>query len=693
MSETPPVTSSSGAVQDRHLGEGVHLVGSIPLADADQVFRSVSDILGRWVHRIPDGETGPRSDWIVWQYPVLSARPEFEVCPPDTSHYRALPRLRLREGERAENVSFEDLGYAQAAISSYRSFAALKRDAVVPSPCRFQVSLPTPLAPISAFVTPDDQEALEPIYEARMLEELYRILEAIPHDQLAIQWDTNVEFAMLEGAVPVWFSNVRAGIVERLLRLSRQIPVDVELGYHLCYGDEGHRHTAAPPDARKLVEVGNSLSASLDRPLNWLHLPVPLTRNERRYFEPLADLALRPETELYLGVVHLADGVDGALTRMEMARPFVERFGVATECGWGRQPPRVVLGLLQLHTVVARPIARPKAASPSFAWPDHFVPVPDEDWTRKPVDEFGLAYDNVDEHGWYRNLDPTVEDLARQLRDGDILLDYSGGTGILVDRLKLRIFDRQVGMLIADSSARFLRVAVEKFGADPRVAVRLLRFRREEGRLQRIDEVIGPELLARGVDAIASTNAIHLYSDLDETLASLAQVLRPGGGLFINSGNVRNPRAQPNEWILDETVWVINDLAEGIVRTDPRYAAYRAVLDDTEQLKRHAAFRDRVFLEPRPLDFYLDALTGAGFTVEDVREESIRALVDDWYEFLTAYHDAVLGWVGGNEKVNGQAPAPEAVQDRLALIRQAMDTLFNGRPEFFACWTYITCRR
>jgi ubiquinone/menaquinone biosynthesis C-methylase UbiE len=652
----------------------------------------VSDSLGRWVSRIPDGETGPRSDWIVWQYPVLSSRPEFEVCPPDTSHYRALPRLRVRDGEQADHITFEDLGYAQAATSSYRTFASLKRDGVIPNHCRFQVSLPTPLAPISAFVTPDDQERVEPIYEGRLLDELARILAVIPHDQLAIQWDTNVEFAMLEGAVPVWFANVRAGIVERLLRLSRQIPTEVELGYHLCYGDEGHRHTPAPPDARKLVEVGNSLSASLDRPLNWLHLPVPLTRTEPQYFEPLADLALRPETEVYLGLLHLADGVDGALTRIEMARPYLEHFGVATECGWGRQPSRVVLGLVQLQTVVATPIA-PTRPTAQFAWPAGVVRIPDEDWTRQPVDEFGLAYDSVNEHGWYQNLDPTVEELAQRLREGDILLDYSGGTGILVDRLKLRIFDRPVGMVIADSSPRFLRVAVEKFATDERVAVRLLRYRRDDRRLQRIDEVVGPELLERGFDAIASTNAIHLYPDLDDTLAALGRVLRPGGHLLINSGNIRNPRAKQNEWILDETVWVINDLAEGIVRTDPRYGAHRAVLDDTEQLKQHSAFRDRVFLEPRPLDFYLDALSHAGFTVDEVREQSIRAAVDDWYQFLTAYHDAVLGWVGGNEKVNGRPPSPDAVADRLALIRQAMDTLFNGRPEFFACWTYITARR
>ena len=95
--------------------------------------------------------------------------------------------------------------------------------------------------------------------------------------------------------------------------------------------------------------------------------------------------------------------------------------------------------------------------------------MPDEDWTHEPVDAFGTAYDNVDRHGWYRNLDPTVEELAHLLSDGDVLIDYSGGTGILLDRLKLRMFDTQVGAIIVDSSPKFLRVALEKFRDDPKV--------------------------------------------------------------------------------------------------------------------------------------------------------------------------------------------------------------------------------
>jgi hypothetical protein len=124
--------------------------------------------------------------------------------------------------------------------------------------------------------------------------------------------------------------------------------------------------------------------------------------------------------------------------------------------------------------------------------------VPDDDWVRQPVDAFGEAYDSVDHHGWYRNLDATVEELSHLLEDGDVLVDYSGGTGILLDRLKLRMFDTRAGAVIVDSSPKFLRVAMEKFRDDPDVGLRLLRYLKPERRLERLDEVLGPELLDRG---------------------------------------------------------------------------------------------------------------------------------------------------------------------------------------------------
>jgi SAM-dependent methyltransferase len=672
---------------------GAHLVGSVPLASAEIVFATVAAKLGDRVRRIPDGETGPRSDWIVWQLPVFTSQPQLEVVPPGADSWRPLPRVRLEDGVRGEQVRFAALGYADAALASYRVFARLKRDGQVPAGCRFQVCLPTPLAPISAFVVPEHQAVLEPPYETRLLEELALVLHEVPHDQLAIQWDTNFEFAMLEGVFPVWFADVKGGVLERLLRLARHVPADVELGYHFCYGDVQHRHFKEPADAGRLVEIANALAASLGRPLTWIHLPVPRNRDDERYYAPLAELRLRPETELYLGLVHHTDGIEGTRRRMDAARRFIADFGVATECGWGRRPPATIPELLRIHHAASAPLRPAGAARPPFRWPPGIVRVPDEDWTRQPIDTFGLRYDTVENHGWYRNLDPTVEDLARHLDDGQILVDYSGGTGILLDRLKLRIFDRQVGLLIADSSPKFLRVALDKFGDDERVALRLLRWLKEKNRLEYLEEVLGPDLVARGVDALASTNAIHLYLELPETVASWARVLRPGGRVFVQSGNIRNPQAGPREWILDETVWAIHEVAMGLVRNDPRYAAYRPLLDDDARVRAHVAYRDRVFLPVRPLDYYLRCLEGAGFRVEDVSARTIEARVEDWFQFLSAYHEAVLGWIGGSAKVDGRAASEEAVRDRLALIRHAMDTLFGGRQAFQCCWTYINCVR
>src|SRR5499426_2815863 len=124
--------AESSAPMTRHLARGAHLVGCVPLANAEAVFRAVAGEIGDRLRRLPDGETGPRSDWIVWQLPVFTSQPQLEIVPPGPSSWRPLPRVRLADGARAESVIFEALGYADAAIASYRVFARLKRDGHIP---------------------------------------------------------------------------------------------------------------------------------------------------------------------------------------------------------------------------------------------------------------------------------------------------------------------------------------------------------------------------------------------------------------------------------------------------------------------------------------------------------------------------------------------------------------------------------
>lgn len=326
-----------------------------------------------------------------------------------------------------------------------------------------------------------------------------------------------------------------------------------------------------------------------------------------------------------------------------------------------------------------------------LTWPDGFERVPAERWTREPVGTLALKYDTVEQHGWYDNLDPTVESVARHARDGAIVMDYSGGTGIFTQRLLERLGDRPVGVVIVDSSPKFLRLALDKLGDDPRVAFRLIRYLKPERRLQLVDEVVEPPMLERGFDAVVSTNAVHLYYDLRETLGSWRRALAPGGRVFVQSGNIRNSAADRSWWIIDETVEHIHRAAMKLVRDDERWGHLRPFLDDVEHLAAHDALRRKIFLPVRPLSHYRLQLEEAGFEVAAVEHRPVPAAVSEWYEFLAVYHEGVLGWVGGAQKVTGR-PAPEAmVSDRLALLREAMEQVFGGADTFTACWTYLTC--
>src|SRR3712207_4536396 len=135
----------------------VHLVGSVPLGDAEAVMRTASAILGPLLRRVPDGETGERTNWIAWQLGRFAQSADFDAVPPPPGAYVMRSRYRPRAGVDAARTSFGPFGYADAALASYPLFARLKVEGVVPPNARFQVALPTPLAPIVMYVVPEAQ--------------------------------------------------------------------------------------------------------------------------------------------------------------------------------------------------------------------------------------------------------------------------------------------------------------------------------------------------------------------------------------------------------------------------------------------------------------------------------------------------------------------------------------------------------
>lgn len=345
--------------------QGALLVGSINIPDAETTIRTASRILGPQLKRIPDGEVGDRFHWIAFQPDVLAQAEGLERVGDEPIRLKTLDirPVRLADGVDASELRLPPLGYADAALESWEVFRRLRDAGEVAPGTRFQVSLPTPAGVVGAFVAAEDRAAFEPVYRDALYAELDRILAAIPHDSLAIQWDTAVEFGWIEahgyekgdGVSAPWFGDVWAGVVERAVDQASRVPVDVELGFHLCYGDAGERHFVEPADTGNLVRFAQALVDAAPRPITWIHLPVPIGRDDDAYFAPLDALRLPAGTELYLGLVHREDGPEGALRRIATARRHVERFGVATECGCGRAPEEATLPLLRAHAAVAAP--------------------------------------------------------------------------------------------------------------------------------------------------------------------------------------------------------------------------------------------------------------------------------------------------------------------------------------------------
>jgi hypothetical protein len=338
----------------------VHLIGSVPLASADDVFRTLATTLGDRLSRMPDGETGERRRWIWWQRAMLEHHPAMEVdrdTPPieirqwDGVVLRRSELFRLRAGVDPDTVDFPT-GYAEAALESWSRFDALRRDGVIAAGTRFQVCLPTPMSSAFMYVSPRSHDDYLRAYERALLRALADIVTNVPAADLSIQWDICQEVLVFE----TYFTSRPADYKERVFalmaRLGAAVPAGVELGYHLCYGSPADQHLVMPRDTAILTEIGNAIFARASRPVDFLHLPVPRERDDVAYFEPLRTLRKPPSTRLYLGLIHW-DDTAGDRRRIDTARRIVPDFGVSSECGWGRTAPSHLPGLLKSHRQAA----------------------------------------------------------------------------------------------------------------------------------------------------------------------------------------------------------------------------------------------------------------------------------------------------------------------------------------------------
>lgn len=352
------------------MGRDVLLVGSVGLADAEEVFRTTARILRDSLARIPDGETGnARSYWIQCQTPFFLDNPHLEMVEPDpenpgTYRHARIPsngvysptmagayrgQAKLRDGVSAADLRFDNFGYADWAVESFTTFRRLKQAGEIPAGARFQVSVPTTQVWLASRIFAADLDKIGPAYEAAIFREVERICDTLPRDELSVQWDCTepVRYEVAD-------ADERRRMLARMVEFSRHVAPGVELGYHLCYGDWEHRHAREPEDAAVMVEIANALASSVTRNVDWLHMPVPRGRSDDAFFLPLKELRMQPATQLFLGLVHYTDGLEGTRRRMQAADRVVSGYGIATECGLGRRGDQDIVALLDIHREAAQ---------------------------------------------------------------------------------------------------------------------------------------------------------------------------------------------------------------------------------------------------------------------------------------------------------------------------------------------------
>ena len=340
--------------------DNVLLVGSIPLDTVEDVFLTFGPKLASHLDTLPDGEVGPRKHWISRvHYQVLAGHQELDVVR-HPQHEDGVERLNPRNAQDSwqfrvkpgiDKVSFGDpgwrLGYARDAVNSYFVFKTLREQGKLREGLRFQVSLPSVNSALPPRIFPDtaDVAKIWPGYQKALGAEIDKIVEKIPNEDLAIQFDCANEVQDVYGAVSGFSAD---DAIERNVAqfrdLAARIPEAATLGYHFCFGTLGGWPRFQPDDLSATVALANATIEASKRRVDWIHIPV-LDGVSESFFAPLKDLKPRG-TRVYLGVIH---NMDGFAERVAMARKYLPDFGLAAYCGFGRLPPAEIPKVLDEH--------------------------------------------------------------------------------------------------------------------------------------------------------------------------------------------------------------------------------------------------------------------------------------------------------------------------------------------------------
>ena len=347
-----------------HRGD-VLLVGSLPFETPEEAMSAAAEHLGDHLPAMGDGEVGLRKFWIGFlpmtiysKHPALDTlrAPEGGAPKPPTDGkpevYEAAFLYGIKPGEE---LRFETTSYGPIAVESYEVFKRLRDEGVIPEGVRFQVTFPGTGSAISYFFRSEDWPAAQAAYHDAVHRDIELILEHVPAVDLQFQFDLAQEFVdMASGdakGIADWPDATLEQKIQRhatpLPELARGIPEEARLGFHWCYGTWGGWPMKDMADLALCVRMTQEAVARVDRRVDYVHMPA-VKHPQPEFFAPLAELE-GEDPDVYLGIIHHTDGVEGFVERMEMARRYRRRFGIGSVCGYGRVDPSELPQILAVH--------------------------------------------------------------------------------------------------------------------------------------------------------------------------------------------------------------------------------------------------------------------------------------------------------------------------------------------------------
>ncbi len=325
-----------------------HLVGSLPGPDARTAMTTALDIVGPYLRSLPDGETGPRNNWVGSAIDGLRGHPDLEVRGHGSGGDGA-GQLRVRRGHRLFGASM-DFGHVAATRDSHPVFEQLTADR---DDVAFQQGFPgdfdmaaLTLGPLAAL---RDRRAFT---EATLAE--IRGVRQIAGPSALFQIEVPLELVVM-ARTPAPGRPLLARLLTRnVTRLAAAAPAGTRFAVHLCVGDQEHRALVRPTDVMPLVVLANEIAAHWpsSNPLVLVHAPFAAAdhpaNTDPAFLAPLRHLRLPAGVAFAAGFAHESQSLRDQVRIRDHAEALLGReVVVAAACGLGRRSPADGIAVLE----------------------------------------------------------------------------------------------------------------------------------------------------------------------------------------------------------------------------------------------------------------------------------------------------------------------------------------------------------